>query len=207
LQKSSSAPSVAIHVPTSDARSTADMLDDALLHRIMHGGRGNGQGELGDATKDELLSALRRLHRSHGELDAIIRQLTQQCTDRGDLVESSPTVITSPAPATFSVELGSRSSAPRPRAVHFAGSPRPQLNENAEKNRSRPVAQCSVVSPSAVSPQPQRPDSPWATSSSAYGAHSSAASSSSASATAGSPTRSRIEAARMRTLALRAGVR
>jgi hypothetical protein len=205
LQKSSSAPSVAIHVPTSDARSTADMLDDALLYRIMHGGRGNGQGELGDATKDELLSALRRLHRSHGELDAIIRQLTQQCTDKGDLAKSSPTVIT--APATSPVELGSRSSAPRPRAVHFAGSPRPQPNENAENLLSRPVAQCSVVSPSAVSPQPQRPDSPWATSSSAYGAHSSAASSSSASATAGSPTRSRIEAARMRTLALRAGVR
>lgn len=114
------------------------------------------------------------------------------------------------AEGPVSVRPGASTSGAPSQAVQCASVSVPSQGDSVEGLvRRRPGASTSGPPSQAVQCAPlpvpsQRPESPWATSSSAYGAHSSAASSSSASAAAcTSSGRARIEAARLRTLALR----
>lgn len=225
-QKSQSAPTMTTQLPANHIRSTEgpgslDSLQQLISERCFPDQCDNKPGVSSGAqpwTQDELEAVVRRLNRSD-DLDVVLRQLQQQSSRSERGVEQPGTSCNS--------SPGVRSPPRSRRRVEFAESPRPaEPGESYEIVGSNPAYPCgSLLAQQAAEASPRslyskasraaqatapRPESPWATSSSAYGAHSSAASSSSASASVSpsQPTgKARIDAARLRTLALRSAVR
>jgi len=158
-------------------------------------------------THDEIMSAIRRAggaHWAHDEIESAIHQ-TGGAHWTHDEVEVAIRRLQQSQGA-----LGTSPSSPGARSVRFAGSPSQEGRANDDIVQSTPPAKGSLAGLCSASKVGERPLSPWATSSSAYGAHSSAASSSSTSPSSNaSPARgrARLDAARLRTLAIRPPVR
>jgi len=211
-----SQPTRSLQVPQSSyaappRTASSDASSDALQRLIVERERSYGGSEessrcgVAPSGQEDIETRIRRLEE---ERTAVLQRLgerrEQYVSDRIVGVEST---LLTPGTSSISSPSAPRGCSTRSR-VQFK-----EMEEDGSVVPSRPPAQGSRPQPQYavpdISSRQQRPNSPWTTSSSAYGGHSSASSASTSPSNAGpggKGGKARLDAARLRTLALRSRV-